>query len=64
MESAGTIAVIKKGTARELSDASALSNIPEINHWRLPSLANLDKGDRDRFYLNEWVTMRNKVSQV
>lgn len=31
MESAGTIAVIKKGTAGELSDISALSNIPEIN---------------------------------
>ena len=32
MESAGTIAVVKKETAEELTDASALSNIPKINH--------------------------------
>jgi hypothetical protein len=32
MKSAGTIAVVKKETAEELTDVSALSNIPKINH--------------------------------
>jgi len=32
MESAGTIAVVKKETAEEVTDASALSNIPKVNH--------------------------------
>ncbi len=31
MESAGTIAVVKKETAKELTDVFALSNIPKIN---------------------------------